>query len=356
MVPNTITLKYRKGGTMDHRQNELLDSLLKDYKKPADVLGENGLLKQLSKAVVDRALSAELSMLLGYEKHEQSGRNSGNSRNGSSRKNLKTNMGDIPIEIPRDRNGEFEPQIIPKGHRRIDGFDAKIVALYSRGMSTRDIQAHLQEIYATDASAELISRATDAVIDELNEWQNRPLEKLYTIMYLDVLWIKVRHHGRVVKRAVYLVIGINEEGIRDVLGFWLHDGEGASSWMQIVTELQNRGVEDILIACVDDLKGFPEAIEAVFPDTQVQVCIVNMIRNSLKFVNWKDRRSLAADLKQVYTAANEKQAWIELQKLEEKWVKYPQVPAQWKRNWDNIVPMYSYPQELRKVLYTTNAI
>jgi putative transposase len=334
----------------------LIDRLISEYDNPKDVLGENGLLKRLTKAVVDRALQAEMTMHLGYDKHEQKGRNSGNSRNGTSKKILKTDLGDIALAVPRDRNGDFEPQIVRKSQRRIDGFDDKILALYARGMSTRDIQAHLSEIYGTEVSAELISRVTDEVIDQMHEWQNRPLEKLYTIVYLDAIWINVRYNGQVVKKAVYLVIGINEEGIRSVLGFWLHCGEGAASWMQVVSELQQRGVEDILIACVDGLKGLPEAVESVFPRTQVQLCIVHLIRNSLKGVSWKDRIAVASDLRSVYQAPNEEEALRQLQRLEDKWCRYPQVSAIWRRNWEHIIPMFGYAKPLRRVIYTTNAI
>lgn len=341
---------------MDRESQDLIDRLLKDYKKPEDVLGENGLLKRLTKAVIDRALSAEISHHLGYEKHDVKGNNSGNSRNGTTQKSLKTNQGDIVIDVPRDRNGEFEPQIVRKSQRRIEGFDDKILALYSRGMSTRDIQAHLYEIYCTEVSPELISRVTEAVIDEMREWQNRPLEKLYVVVYLDAIWIKVRSRGRVVKKAVYLAIGINEEGIRSVLGMWLHSGEGASSWMQVVAELQNRGVEDILIACVDGLKGLPEAIESVFPYTQVQLCIVHLLRNSFKYVNWKDRKALAADLRGIYGACNEDEALRQLDVFEGAWPKYAHVVSLWRNNWDRLSPMYGYAKALRKMIYTTNAI
>lgn len=341
---------------MSEISTDLIDQLLENYRRPEDVLGEDGLLKQLTKAVVERALAAEMSAHLGYEKYAQAGKNSGNSRNGSSDKKLVTNQGTLELSIPRDRNGEFEPQLVRKGQRRIAGFDDKIIALYSRGMSTRDIQTHLREIYATDVSAELISRVTDAVMDELHEWQNRPLEKLYTVVYLDALWIKVRHEGRVVKKAVYLVVGINEEGMREVLGFWLHSGEGAASWMQAVTELRNRGVEDILIACVDGLKGLPQAIESVFPQVQIQLCIVHLIRNTLKHVNWKDRKALASSIREVYAAPSEQEGLRQLKQLAEAWPQYPHVCSLWQRHWEHIIPMFQCPDPVRKLIYTTNAI
>lgn len=341
---------------MNEQQKKLIDELLSDCSSPQDILGEGGLLKQLTKAVVERALAAEMDVHLGYEKHDRAGNNSGNSRNGVSTKTLKTDLGDIPLEVPRDRQGTFEPSIVRKGQRRIDGFDDKILALYSRGMSTRDIQQHLQQIYGTEVSTELITRVTDAVLEELQQWQNRPLEELYAIVYLDALWIKVRDHGHVVKKAVYVVIGISWEGTRDVLGLWLQNGEGAGFWMQILTDLQNRGVKDILIACVDGLKGLPEAINAVFPKTLVQTCIVHMIRNSMRHVPWKDRCALAADLKLIYTANNIEHAAQELDRFEKQWPKYPRIAAMWRRNWEHVAPFLAYPKAVRRIIYTTNAI
>lgn len=334
----------------------LIDKLLEGYRKPEDVLGENGLLKQLTKAVVERALSAEMAEHLGYAKYDAVGRNSGNSRNGSSSKTLQTERGPMQLDIPRDRNGEFEPRLVGKRQRRIAGFDDKILALYARGMSTRDIQANLRELYGADVSPELISRVTDAVVDELQQWQNRPLERLYVIVYLDALWIRVRHQGRVVKKAAYLVIGTTEDGRRDVLGVWLHCGEGAGAWMQAITELHNRGVEDILIACVDGLKGLPEAVEAVFPKAQIQLCIVHLVRNSLKNVHWKDRKSLAASLRQIYAAPTHDQALQQLSQLPSDWPKYADVAELWKRNWHHITPMFEYTEPIRRLIYTTNPI
>ena len=341
---------------MNKRKAKLIDELLEDCKTQEDVFGKDGLVKQLVKGVVERALEAELTEHLGYAKNSTDGNNSGNSRNGHTKKEVLSDQGSIPLDVPRDRKGSFEPQIVSKRQRRIPGFDDKILALYARGMSTRDIQAHLFEIYGTEVSPELVSRVTDAVQEELLEWQNRPLEELYAIVYLDALLIKVRDNGRVVKKAVYLIIGINQEGIRDILGFWLQTGEGASYWMQIMSELQNRGVEDILIACVDGLKGLPEAIEAVFPLTEVQLCVVHMIRNSTKYVSYKDRKQLCADLKSVYGAANEERALNALDTFSKQWKKYPQIAPLWERNWHHISPFLSYPQPIRKIIYTTNAI
>ncbi len=263
--------------------NDLIDQLLKDYQKPEDILGEQGLLKQLTKAVLERAMQAELTDHLGYEKHEPAGKNSGNSRNGASKKTLKGDFGELPLEVPRDRNATFEPLIVPKGQTRFDGFDDKILSLYARGMTTRDIQRHLQEIYQVEVSPALISNVTEAVLEEVTAWQAHPLEALYPIIYLDALHVKIRDGAHVRTKAIYLVIGINLHGVKEVLGLWIEQTEGAKFWLQILTELKNRGVQDIFIACVDGLKGFPEAIEAVFPRTQIQLCIVHTIRTQSTF-------------------------------------------------------------------------
>src|SRR5215467_2951730 len=293
---------------------ELIDKLLEGYQKPEDLIGENGLLKQLTKALVERALNAELTHHLGYEKNQPEGRGSGNSRNGKSRKKLKGDFGEVEIEVPRDREGEFEPQIVGKHQRRFTGFDDKILSMYARGMSTREIQGHLLEIYKVEVSASLISEVTDEIIDEVRQWQSRPLEPLYAIVYLDALFVKMRHEGRIENRAVYVAIGIRMDGTREVLGLWTSETEGAKFWLTVITELQNRGIKDIFIACVDGLKGFPEAIEAVFPQTLVQLCIVHLIRASLKYVGHKERKQVADDLKAVYNAASAETASLELAK------------------------------------------
>ena len=280
---------------MSKRRDELIDELLKDYKKPEDIIGENGLLKELTKALLERALNSELTHHLGYDKHSPEGKNTGNSRNGKSTKNLKSDHGELSISVPRDRNSEFEPQIIKKGQRRFTGFDDKILSMYSRGMTTRDIQSHLEEIYGVEVSADLISTVTDGILAEVKEWQNRPLDSVYPIVYFDALRMKIRNEGRVVNKAVYLAIGITMDGMKDVLGIWIEKEEGANFWLKVITELQNRGLKDMLIACVDGLKGFPEAIESVFPQTEVQLCIVHMVRNSLRFVSYKHRKNAAAD-------------------------------------------------------------
>jgi putative transposase len=334
----------------------LLTSLLANYQKPEDLIGENGLLKQLTKLLVERALDAEMSNHLGHDKNQPVVNTSGNTRNGKSKKTLKGEFGELPIDIPRDRHGSFEPQLIPKHQTRWTGFDDKILSLYARGMTVREIQAHLEEMYGTEVSPTLISSVTDAVNDEVKAWQARPLDPIYPIVYLDCIHVKVRE-GAVRVKAVYLAIGVAMTGEKEVLGLWLANNEGAKFWLQVVTELRNRGVQDILIACVDGLKGFPEAIEAVFPKTTVQLCIVHMVRHSLNYVSWKKRPEVAADLKRVYTAATADEAEQRLGEFEAKWDdEYLPIGQSWRRNWQRIIPFFDYPPEIRKVIYTTNAI
>jgi putative transposase len=336
---------------------DLIDQLLKDYKSPEDVLGENGLLKKLTKAVLERAMQAELTHHLGYEKHDPAGKKSGNSRNGKSKKTLKGEFGSLPIEVPRDRQASFEPRIVPKGQTRFDGFDDKILSLYARGMTTRQIQQHLEEIYQVEVSPSLISAVTDAVLDEVRAWQSRPLDRVYAIVYLDCLRVKIRDGAHVLNKAIYLAIGINLEGMKEVLGLWIAQSEGAKFWLSVVTELKNRGVEDIFIACVDGLKGLPEAIETVFPKTEVQLCIVHLVRQSLNYVGWKQRKEVAADLRLIYSAASREEAEQRLEEFAEKWdERYPTISPIWGRSWERVVPFLAYPQEIRRVIYTTNAI
>lgn len=338
-------------------KEELIDELIKGYQSPEEILGERGLLKQLTKAVLERCLQGEMTHHLGYGKHEAKGKNSGNSRNGSSKKTIVGEQGEIPVNIPRDRRGTFEPQIVPKGQTRFNEFDDKIISLYARGLTTRDIQSHLEEIYGVEVSPALISNVTAAVEDEVKAWQNRALESVYPIVYLDAIRVKVRHNGQIQNKAIYLAIGITMEGVKEVLGMWAADTEGAKFWLQVVTELKNRGVKDIFIACVDGLKGFPEAIESVYPETQVQLCMVHMVRHSLKYVSWKRRKEVAADLKAVYAAATVEQAEINLAQFSQKWhSEYPSISASWHSNWARIIPLFGYPPEIRKAIYTTNAI
>jgi putative transposase len=337
--------------------DELLDILMKDYKKPEDLIGENGLLKQLTKRLLERAMQAEMTDHLGYEKHAPAGKKSGNSRNGDYKKTVKGEFGNLDVAVPRDRNSTFEPVIIPKGESRFTGFDDKIISMYARGMTTRDIQGHLEEIYGVEVSPTLISQVTEAVTEEIKLWQSRPLDEVYPIIYLDAVRIKVRHNGQVINKAVYLAIAVNMSGVKDVLGMWAAETEGAKFWLQVVTELKNRGVKDIFIACVDGLKGFPEAIEAVFPNTQIQLCIVHMVRHSLNYVSWKQRKEVAADLKAIYQASTVQQAETNLAAFETKWdATHPTISKSWRRNWERIIPLFSYPSEIRKAIYTTNAI
>lgn len=337
--------------------DELIDELLKGYKKPEDLLGDEGILKDLTKRLVERALEAELDTHLGYTKHDPAGKGTGNSRNGKGRKKLKRGSGELEIETPRDRNSSFEPQLVKKGQRRFDGFDDKIISLYARGMTVREIQGHLKDMYGVEVSPTLISNVTSAVWDDVVAWQSRPIEAIYPIVYLDALVVKSREDGHVRKKSVYLALGINLEGEKELLGLWISNTEGAKFWLSILTELKNRGVEDIFIACVDGLKGFPEAIEAEYPRTEVQLCIVHMVRHSLRYVPWKERKAVAADLKAIYAATTVEEAKAALEGFAERWdEKYPSISKSWRNNWERIIPFFAYPKEIRKVIYTTNAI
>src|ERR687884_731132 len=336
---------------------ELLDELLKDYSKPEDLLGQDGLLQQLTKALVERALDGELTHHLGYEKHDPAGDNSGNSRNGTTPKTLRGKRGQVQIDVPRDRNSEFEPQLVKKNQTRFDGLDEKIISLYSRGMTQREIQGHLEEIYGVEVSPSLISTVTDAVMDEVRAWQARPLDPVYPILYLDALQVKVKSQGRVTNKAIYVAFGVNLQGLKEVLGMWASESEGAKFWMQVVTELKNRGVADIFIACVDGLKGFPEAIETVFPQAQVQLCIVHLVRHSLNYVGWKQRKEVASDLQRIYRAATREEAELKLEEFAAKWDgQFPTIARSWRSNWERVAVFFAYPVEIRKVIYTTNAI
>jgi putative transposase len=337
--------------------DEVLNELLKEYEKPEDLLGKDGLLKQLQKRLLEKALGAELTVHLGYGKHDPAGKNSGNSRNGTSPKTMKGDFGNLELAMPRDRNGSFEPQIIAKGQRRFEGFDQAIISLYSRGMTTREIEGHLLEIYGVEVSPTLVSQVTEAVCADVLVWQNRPLEDVYPIVYFDALWGKVRENGQVAKVAVYLALGITMAGHKEVLGMWTAKTEGAKFWMHVMTELKNRGVKDIFIGCVDGIKGFPEAMETVFPLTQVQLCLVHMVRNSLSYVGWKERKAVAADLRLIYRAATEVEAEQALSAFEKKWdSKYPSISKSWRAHWPELITFLKYPAEIRKAIYTTNAI
>lgn len=342
-------------------KDDLIEQLLKDvdFSKltTEQITGESGLLKQLTKRIVEKAMNTEMKDHLGYEINNPDGNNTGNSRNGTSRKTVLTDIGDIDIAVPRDRNSEYEPQIIKKHQRRFDGFDDKIISMYARGMTTRDIQGHLKDIYGVDVSPVLISNVTDDVIKDAKEWQNRLIDKTYPVVYFDALVVNGRTEGKAAKKSVYIALGLDMQGKKDVLGLWIGESEGAKFWMGIMTELKNRGVEDILIACIDGLKGLPEAINAVYPKTHIQLCIVHMIRNSTRFVSYKERKSLCSDLKQIYSAPSEKQGRDALDDFAEKWdLKYPMISKSWKNNWANLSEFFAYPPDIRKIIYTTNAI
>jgi len=334
----------------------MLDQLL-EGKRPEEVVGQGGLLEDLTKRLLERALEGELTEHLGYEKHATEGRNGGNSRNGRNRKRVKTDAGEVEIEVPRDRAGTFEPQLVPKGQRRLPGFDEKVIALYARGMTTREIQAHLKEIYKVEVSPSLISTVTDAVLDDVKAWQSRPLEPLYPIVYLDAIHVKMRTSGHVQTQAVYLALALTMEGEKELLGLWVGEAEGAKFWLSVLTELKNRGVQDMLIASVDGLTGFPDAIESVFPKAQVQLCIVHMVRGSLRYVSWKERKIVARDLRTIYQAPTLEAAEAALTAFEERWdARFPMISRKWRTNWQNLTPFFDYPPEIRKVMYTTNAI
>lgn len=339
------------------KQDALIDELLDDTSEPKDILGKNGLLKQLTKRLVERTLEAELSNHLGYEPHEPKGHGTGNNRNGKGDKTVQSETGAINIKVPRDRNGTFEPKLIKKRQRRLEGFDDKVLALYSRGLSTRDIQGQLEELYGVEVSPSLISNVTNAVMEDVRAWQSRPLSSVYPILYFDALFVKSRQEGPVKNKAVYLALGINLEGEKELLGLWIAETEGSKFWHSVFNELKNRGVQDCFIACVDGLKGLPEAIEAVYPHTQVQLCIVHKLRNSFKYVPWKDRKAVAKDLRAVYAAATIEEAEQALEDFSKLWDgKYPAISPSWRSDWGRLTVFFDYTPEIRKVIYTTNAI
>ena len=338
---------------------ELLDELLKDCERPEDLLGDAGLMKELKIKLMERMLGAELTAHLGYEDGKDAPPGQSNRRNGSASKRLRGQDGEVPIAVPRDRNGSFEPELVKKGQTRIDGMDDKIISLYAAGLTVRDIRAHLEDVYGLQVSPDLISRVTDAVLDEVREWQSRALDRIYPIVIFDALRVKIRDaDSRMVKnKAVYVALGVSRDGVREVLGLWIADNEGAKFWLSVMNELKNRGVQDILIAVVDGLKGFPEAITAAFPDTLVQTCIVHLVRHSLNFCAWKDRKAVATDLRRIYGAATADQAAVELGAFEEKWAgKYASIAPAWRRAWQEVIPFFAFDPAIRKIIYTTNAI
>ncbi len=342
---------------MTEELDKMLDELIRG-KKPEEILGEGGVLRQLTKRLVERALEGEMTHHLGYKKHSVAGYRSGNSRNGKTKKRVTTESGDLDIRVPRDRESSFEPVIVEKSQRRLRGFDDKVIALYARGLSTRDIKGHLEDMYGVEVSPALITAVTDTVMNDVTEWQSRPLDPTYPVVYLDAIHVKLRVDGRVESRAVYLALAISCEGKKDLLGLWVSEGsEGAKFWLGILTELKNRGVEDILIACVDGLRGFPEAIRAVYPRTQVQLCLVHLVRSSTRFVSWKESKKLLSDLKQIYRAPTEEAGRHALSEFGAKWdSRYPTISRAWRDNWELLSPFFSYPEPIRRVIYTTNAV
>jgi transposase-like protein len=333
----------------------IASQIASNYKSKEDILSKDGLLKSLVTKTIQACLDAELTEHLGYEKHQET--IGSNSRNGYTKKTIVTDSGEAEISVPRDRDGSFEPHLIPKHSRRFQEFDDKILALYARGMSVSDIQSQLHEMYGVNVSTSLISTVTDAVMSEVKTWQSRPLERVYPILYLDCIVVKVREDKRIINKSVYLALAVNTDGQKELLGMWISQNEGAKFWLNVLTELKNRGLEDIIIACVDGLTGFPEAIEAVYPFAKVQLCIVHMVRNSMKYVSWKDRKVLAADLKNVYSAKTVDDAESALTSFADKWdEKYPSISKSWLNHWENITPFFEYPDDIRRAIYTTNAI
>ena len=343
------------------KEKDILDQILDtvDFRglTQDEVVGKGGIIKQLTGRILQKALEAEMTEHLGYEKNSSAGDNSGNSRNGYTEKTVLLENHGTTIDVPRDRNGTFEPIIVPKHEKRLPLFNDQIISMYAFGMTDRDIKAHLEDIYNVEVSADLISRVTNAVLEEVKEWQNRPLDKSYAIVYLDALRVKGREDGKSCLKSVYVALGVNFEGQKEVLGLWIGENEGAKFWMAVLTQLKNRGVKDILIACMDGLTGFPDAVRAVYPQTHVQLCIVHMIRNSTKFVSYKDLKKVCADLKAVYSANTEEAGREALEEFGKIWnVKYPMIYQSWERHWEDLSEFYKYPEEIRRVIYTTNAI
>ena len=339
-------------------KDDIIDELLEQHQPGEDLFGSEGLVSKLTKRLMERILEAEMSNHLGYERGDRTtAGKSGNTRNGRSPKRVKTLHGELQLDVPRDRDSSFEPQIVRKHQRRLKGFDDRVLSLYSRGMTVREIQGHLEELYQVEVSPDLISQATHAVWEDIQAWRNRPLQAVWPIVYLDALVVRVRHEGVVTRKSVYLAIGVNLDGTKEALGLWIEENEGARFWLKVVTELKNRGVEDMLIVCCDGLKGFPEAIEAVFEKTVVQLCIVHMIRSSTRFVAYKDRKAVCAALKPIYTAPSREAAEAALEAFDSEWgERYPIITQSWMEHWERLVPFLDFPEEIRRAIYTTNAI
>ncbi len=337
--------------------NEILDELLKDYQKPSDLLGEDGILKQLTKRAIERIMDAEMDWHLNDEYNPESGRESGNTRNGRGHKTIKGDFGEMEIETPRDRKSTFQPQIVPKRQHRVGPLDKAVMALYAKGMTTRDIQATIKELYSVDISATLVAEIAGAMEDDARQWQNRMLDPLYPIVWLDAVVVKIHSDRKVTNKAVQIALGLNSEGRKELLGAWVTENEGAAFWGQVLTELKNRGVERIIVACMDGLKGFPDAVRSVFPETEIQLCMVHMMRSSLKYVPHKDKKAVSHDLKDIYNAPVEAGALDALQHFKEKWGSvYPLISRQWESKWDDLNTIFSYPPDIRNIIYTTNTI
>lgn len=339
---------------MQEKKKELVKLLAQECRNVDDI---QSLLKDLFKGTLEEMLEVEMDEHLGYEKHSVEGNNSGNSRNGHSKKTIQSKFGESEINVPRDRNGEFEPQVINKYQTKTPDLDTQIIAMYAKGMSTRDIEDHLRDIYGIEASASLISRITDKIAPQVVEWQSRPLDAIYPIVFLDGIVFKVRKDSKIVNKCVYSVLGIDMDGKKDILGLWISENESASFWLSVCNDLKNRGVQDILIACRDNLSGFSSAIETVYPKTEQQLCVVHQIRNSVKYVSFKDLRTITADLKKIYGAPTIEAAEYHLEEFREKWnSKYPQILKSWDANWTELTTYFKYPEEMRKIIYTTNAV
>lgn len=341
--------------TMDKKELEAMaKEMAKGVKTEADLAAVT---RTMMKTLIETALKAELTEHLGYEEGDPAGANGGNSRNGTTPKTLVSESGPLEVGSPRDRNGEFEPQLVKKRQRRVTVIDDKIIPLYAKGMSTREIARTLEDLYGAEVSPSLISKVTEAVMDEVIAWQARPLDSVYPIVYLDGLSVKIRHNKQVTNKTIHLALGLNTAGEKELLGLWIAENEGAKFWLAVLTELKNRGLQDILVACIDGLSGFPDAIATLYPKAKIQLCIVHMMRNSLNYVAWKDRKSVAADLKRIYGSNTVDEAERELEAFCERWdAKFPSIGAMWRRHWANLITLFDYPQEIRKVLYTTNAI
>ncbi|MBU6079959.1 IS256 family transposase [Allobacillus halotolerans] len=339
---------------MQGYEEKTVKDLARECKSVDDIIE---MMKSLFKETLQLVFEAEIEDHLGYSKHNVLGNYTGNSRNGYKPKNIKTKFGNIPLEIPRDRNGQYEPQIVKNYETSINGLEEQIIALYSKGMSTRDIEAHINDIYGVDVSPSLISKITDKLLPQISEWQSRPLERVYPIVYLDAIHFKVKHENRIINKAAYTVLGINSEGYKDILGIWIGENESASFWLSVCTELKSRGVEDILIACKDGLSGFSEAIQSTFPQTHIQLCVIHQIRNTTKYVASKHRKEFMNDLKKVYKASTLEQAELGFDNVKEIWEsKYPKVIKSWEENWLELTAYFSYPVEIRKIIYTTNTV